>query len=97
MDYRDLFEEIFIGKKFQEKIPCVVKWFNDSKGFGFAHPMAGEFKDKDCFVHYSAIEGGGFQTLVDGQIVHAVIVEGPKGPQLSNVEKTNKYIERAET
>jgi CspA family cold shock protein len=59
-----------------------VKWFNESKGFGFITPSdAG----KDVFVHFSAIEGGGFRTLIEGQQVQFEIENGPKGPQAANV------------
>jgi len=59
-----------------------VKWFNDSKGFGFITPENGE---KDVFVHYSSIQSSGFKSLVEGQRVNFEITDGPKGPQASNV------------
>jgi CspA family cold shock protein len=61
-----------------------VKWFNDAKGFGFiqAEAIAG-----DIFVHYSAIQGDGFKTLSEGQMVDFELVTGPKGPQAFNVTK----------
>ncbi len=58
-----------------------VKWFNDSKGFGFIEQENGE----DVFVHYSAISMDGFKTLKEGQLVEFNIVDGPKGPQASDV------------
>jgi len=58
-----------------------VKWFNDQKGFGFISQENGP----DVFVHFSAIEGSGFKSLEEGQIVEFDVVEGPKGPQASNV------------
>jgi len=58
-----------------------VKWFNDQKGFGFISQENGP----DVFVHFSAIEGSGFKSLKEGQIVEFDVVEGPKGPQASNV------------
>lgn len=58
-----------------------VKWFNDQKGFGFISQENGP----DVFVHFSAIEGSGFKTLKEEQIVEFDVVEGPKGPQASNV------------
>ena len=60
-----------------------VKWFNESKGYGFITADEGE----DVFVHYSAILGDGFKTLAEGQKVSFEIVNGEKGPQAANVEK----------
>ncbi|MCF6186042.1 MAG: cold-shock protein [Desulfobulbaceae bacterium] len=60
-----------------------VKWFNESKGFGFIEQEDG----KDVFVHYSAIEGGGFKTLNEGDKVEFEVVDGPKGPAAANVQK----------
>lgn len=59
-----------------------VKWFNDSKGFGFISPSDG---GKDIFVHFSAIQGDGFRTLAEGQSVTFEVEQGPKGPQAANV------------
>ncbi|MDE2751434.1 MAG: cold-shock protein [Gemmatimonadota bacterium] len=59
-----------------------VKWFNDAKGFGFISPEAGE---RDCFVHYSSIEGEGFRSLTEGDQVEFDMVNGPKGPAAENV------------
>lgn len=59
-----------------------VKWFNESKGFGFISQDDG---GKDVFVHFSAIQGGGFKTLAEGQKVTFDIQDGPKGPQAANV------------
>jgi CspA family cold shock protein len=59
-----------------------VKWFNESKGFGFITPANG---GDDVFVHFSAIQGGGFKTLVEGQSVSFEVEKGPKGLQASKV------------
>jgi CspA family cold shock protein len=61
-----------------------VKWFNDSKGYGF---IQAEDTDRDIFVHYSAIQGDGFKTLAEGQKVNFELIDGPKGPQAANVMK----------
>jgi CspA family cold shock protein len=58
-----------------------VKWFNESKGFGFIEREEG----KDVFVHFSAIRGDGFKTLTEGQQVEFEVTEGPKGPQAEAV------------
>jgi CspA family cold shock protein len=59
-----------------------VKWFNESKGYGFITPADGS---KDVFVHFSAIRGDGFRTLREGQNVNFEIEESPKGLQATNV------------
>ena len=59
-----------------------VKWFNESKGFGFISPSDGS---ADVFVHFSAIQGSGFRTLVEGQAVEFDVEQGPKGLQAANV------------
>jgi cold shock protein len=60
-----------------------VKWFNESKGFGFITNEEGG----DVFVHYSAIQGSGFKSLTEGQAVSFDVVDGPKGPHAANVQK----------
>ena len=62
-----------------------VKWFNDSKGFGFITPADGS---KDVFVHHTAISGEGFKSLQEGDHVQYEVTQGPKGPQAENVRKS---------
>ncbi|MDC8011040.1 cold-shock protein [Tahibacter soli] len=59
-----------------------VKWFNDAKGFGFITPQSGP----DLFVHFRAIQGSGFRTLLEGQAVTFVAVRGEKGMQADQVQ-----------
>ena len=63
-------------------ITGTVKWFNDAKGFGFITPSDG---GKDVFVHFSAIQGGGFKSLAEGQKVSFTLEQGPKGPSAGDV------------
>ncbi len=60
-----------------------VKWFSDSKGYGFISQPDGP----DVFVHHSNISGEGFKSLEEGQEVEFEVIEGKKGPQAQNVEK----------
>lgn len=65
------------------EVQGTVKWFNNSKGYGFI----GRDDGPDVFVHYSAIVGDGYRTLQEGDPVEFEIVQGPKGPQAANVAK----------
>ncbi len=62
----------------------IVKWFNDTKGFGFITPDDGS---KDCFVNHTAIQGSGFKSLSEGDRVQFDVVQGQKGPAAENVVK----------
>lgn len=64
------------------KITGLVKWFNESKGFGFITPDNGS---KDLFVHFSSLIGDGFKTLYEGQKVEFMVGTGEKGPAATNV------------
>lgn len=68
-----------------ETFTGTVKWFNETKGFGFIQQAEG----KDVFVHYSAINAKGFRSLKEGQRVSFEIKDGPKGPQADNVQPIN--------
>jgi cold shock protein len=63
-----------------------VKWFNDTKGFGFITPENGS---KDCFVHHTAIQGSGFKTLAEGEQVEFDLIEEAKGPKATNVTRVS--------
>ncbi len=58
-----------------------VKWFNETKGFGFLEQESGP----DVFAHFSAIQGSGFKTLAEGQEVEFTVTQGQKGPQAENI------------
>ncbi len=62
-------------------ITGTVKWFNESKGFGFIEQESGP----DVFAHFSNIQGSGFKTLAEGQKVEFVVTQGQKGPQAENI------------
>lgn len=66
-----------------DKVVGTVKWFNETKGFGFIAQDAG---GSDVFVHYSAIQSNGFKTLAEGQKVSFALGQGAKGPQAEAVE-----------
>ncbi len=61
-----------------------VKWFSDTKGYGFVTPDDGS---KDVFIHHSAIQGVGFKSLSENDVVEFEVEESPKGPQAVNVTK----------
>ncbi len=65
----------------EQRVSGTVKWFNDSKGFGFIEQEGGA----DVFVHYSAIQGDGFKSLREGQKVTMEVTQGQKGPQAERV------------
>jgi len=69
------------GKQGMSTVTGTVKWFNETKGYGFIEQESGP----DVFVHFSAIKGDGFRTLTDGQKVEFTIANGQKGPQAENV------------
>jgi cold shock protein len=72
---------IEIRKNTMSTVTGNVKFFNEAKGFGFITREGGP----DVFVHYSAIQGGGFKTLAEGQQVEFTVTQGQKGPQAENV------------
>ena len=63
------------------KVQGTVKWFNESKGFGFLEQANGP----DVFAHFSAISGDGFKTLIEGQKVEFTVSQGQKGPQADDI------------
>jgi len=77
-------DQIKMNSRFRRKVHMVngtVKWFNDSKGFGFLEQESGE----DVFCHFSAISGDGFKSLAEGDSVTFEVTKGPKGLQAANV------------
>ncbi len=64
-----------------DKVTGTVKWFNETKGFGFIEQASGP----DVFAHFSAISGDGFKTLAEGQKVEFNVTDGKKGPQAENI------------
>ena len=73
-------------KEMQYMATGTVKWFNESKGFGFITPEDG---GKDLFAHFSAIQNQGFKTLAEGQRVSFDVTTGPKGLQASNIKSAD--------
>ena len=71
--------------EFMAKVTGKVKWFNNSKGYGFIEQPGGA----DIFAHYSAIQGDGFKVLEEGDEVEFEITQGPKGAQAANVTKAS--------
>ncbi len=67
-----------------ERVNGTVKWFNNAKGFGF---ITREESSDDVFVHFRSIQGDGYRTLNEGQVVEFSLVEGPKGLQAEDVQK----------
>jgi CspA family cold shock protein len=65
-----------------------VKWFNDTKGYGLIHPERGE----DVLVRSASIQGGGFKTLEQGQVVEFEVVQGPHGPQAGKVVSPGRSV-----
>lgn len=72
-----------ISERKKVMVKGTVKWFSDSKGYGFIAPESG---GDDVFVHFQAIEGEGFKTLKEGQVVEFEVTKGPKGLQAANVK-----------
>ena len=70
-----------IQVKYMSTTTGTVKWFNETKGFGFIEREDGP----DVFVHFSSIKGDGFKTLADGQKVQFTVTDGQKGPQAEDV------------
>jgi len=64
-----------------DTVTGTVKWFNESKGFGFIEQQSGP----DVFAHFSAIVNSGFKTLTEGQTVEFSVTQGQKGPQATNI------------
>src|SRR5690606_3542706 len=74
---------VIVFRNVQAMATGTVKWFNDSKGFGFITPDDG---GEDLFAHFSAIQMNGFKTLKEGQKVQFEVTQGPKGKQASNIQ-----------
>jgi len=75
--------QYFFRRRKSRMAKGTVKWFNESKGFGFITSEDGS----DVFIHYSAIQGSGFKSLAEGQAVTFDVEQGPKGPKAVNVNK----------
>ena len=70
-----------------------VKWFNNAKGYGFIVPESG---GEDVFVHYSTIDGAGFKTLKEGQVVQYEASESPRGVQTTRVLGNSSHAEQSD-
>jgi len=81
--FYELFKLKYLKEVANQMANGTVKWFNESKGFGF---ITGE-DGGDYFVHYSSIQGSGFKSLAEGQAVSFDVEQGPKGPKAINVNK----------
>ena len=66
-----------------------VKWFSNQKGYGFITPDSSSDSAKDVFVHFSVIQGDGYKSLDEGEVVEFEITQGPKGEQAVNVVRVN--------
>lgn len=82
LDDTEFVSIIYLKVSLMSKIKGNVRWFNESKGFGFITPEDGS---KDVFVHFSAIQSNGFKTLAEGQRVEFEITNGAKGPSAADV------------
>ena len=76
--------DVITHKEYGMRTTGTVKWFNDTKGFGFITPEDGS---KDCFVHHTAIQGSGFKSLSEGDRVEFDVIDEPKGPKAANVTR----------
>jgi CspA family cold shock protein len=76
----------FLFQEVQDMATGIVKWFNESKGFGFISPEGG---GDDLFAHFSAIQSQGFKTLAEGQRVTFDVTTGPKGLQATNIRSAD--------
>jgi len=85
-----------VGREGQDaKVPTgKVKWFNDQKGFGF---ITADVGGKDVFVHHSVIDGQGFRTLQDGEVVDYEFEDGPKGMKATAVRRTAEPVAMPQT
>jgi CspA family cold shock protein len=84
MPFREAEKLVFLEEvEVMSKTIGTVKWFNNAKGYGFIEQPG----EQDIFVHYSAIDGDGYKTLIQGDDVEFEVTDGPKGPQAEKVAK----------